>query len=130
MRIAGRELPEQKQIWIALTYIHGIGRSLAYKILQEAGVSPFTKTQDLDDNTLTRIRNIIENRYVVEGRLRQQLRNNIKRLKEIKSYRGIRHERRLPVRGQRTRTNTRTVKGNVRITAAGTSSKKSAPSPT
>lgn len=116
MRISGINIPDNKRIEIALTYIYGIGRPSAGVILRNAGVSADKRAKDLTPEEVNKIKNVLEN-YKIEGELRQMIRQNIQRLKEIKSYRGIRHVRRLPVRGQRTRTNSRTVRGNVRKTA-------------
>ena len=110
-RIAGVDLPLNKRIEIGLTYIFGIGRSLATKIVTDAGISPDRKVRDLTDEDTTKIRKLIEEDYNVEGDLRQEVSINIKRLMEIGSYRGFRHRRGLPVRGQRTHTNARTRKG-------------------
>lgn len=110
-RIAGVDLPRDKRVEVGLTYIFGIGRSRSNKILQEAGVNPDTRVKDLTEEEVTKLRNIIEKSYVVEGDLRREIGMNIKRLKEINCYRGIRHRRGLPVRGQRTKTNARTRKG-------------------
>ncbi len=110
-RIAGVDLPKNKRIEIALTYIYGIGLSSSFKILKEANVDPSIKVKDLKDQEVERIRKIIEKNYKVEGALKVEVSENIKRLKEIQSYRGIRHIKGLPVRGQRTRTNARTRKG-------------------
>lgn len=129
-RIAGVDIPENKNIDIALTYIYGIGKTLSHGILERANIDLFTKAGSLTESQLNALRKLIEDECTVEGALRQKIRENIKRLKEIRGYRGIRHERRLPVRGQQTKTNSRTVRGNVRKTAAGTSAKKSQPSPT
>lgn len=129
-RIAGVDIPENKNIDIALTYIYGIGRSVAHKILESAQIEKHLKAKNLSEIQANALRKIIEEKVTVEGALRQQVREDIKRLKEIRSYRGVRHERRLPVRGQQTRTNGRSVRGNVRKTAAGTSAKKSQPAPT
>ncbi len=116
VRIAGVNLPENKRIEIALTYIYGIGRSLSNKILETVGISPDKHTRDLTYKEVNTLKEFIEKNYKVEGDLRRIVYTNIKRLKEIGSYRGIRHAKRLPVRGQRTKTNSRTVRGNVRIT--------------
>lgn len=116
LRIAGVIIPEQKRIEAALPYIYGIGPSLSKKILAEAKVDPNTRTKDLSADAANAIRQIIEKMYKVEGDLRREVRSNIKRLVDIKAYRGVRHAKRLPVRGQHTRTNTRTVRGNVRRT--------------
>ncbi len=110
-RIAGVDLPLNKRIEIGLTYIFGIGRSLATKIVTDAGISPDRKVRDLNDEETTKIRKLIEDDYIVEGDLRQEVSVNIKRLMEIGSYRGFRHRRGLPARGQRTHTNARTRKG-------------------
>ncbi|KYO63907.1 MULTISPECIES: 30S ribosomal protein S13 [Thermovenabulum] len=110
-RIAGVDLPRDKRVEIALTYIYGIGRSLSNKILKEANVNPDTRVKDLTEKEISKLRDIIEKNYKVEGDLRREVAMNIKRLIEIGCYRGIRHRRGLPVRGQRTRTNARTRKG-------------------
>lgn len=115
-RIAGVTLPKEKRIEIALTYIFGIGRSQSKKILATANISPDTKAKDLSEQETNTLREIIEKKFRVEGDLKREILTNIKRLKEIGSYRGSRHAKNLPVRGQRTRTNTRTVRGNVRRT--------------
>lgn len=110
-RIAGVDLPRDKRIEIALTYIFGIGNASANKILDEAGVSPDTRVRDMTEGEISKLREVIEREYQVEGDLRRQLSMNIRRLMEIGSYRGLRHRRGLPVRGQRTSTNARTRKG-------------------
>jgi len=110
-RIAGVDLPAEKRIDISLTYIFGIGRSAAKKILAETGVDPATKTKNLSEDDTAKLRRVIENTYKVEGALRSEIAGNIKRLMDIGSYRGLRHRRGLPVRGQRTHTNARTRKG-------------------
>lgn len=110
-RIAGVDLPKDKRVEIGLTYIHGIGRSTSRKILREAQVDMNRRIRDLSEEEIIRIRDIIEKRYKVEGDLRREVANNIKRLMEIGCYRGLRHRLGLPVRGQRTRTNARTRKG-------------------
>lgn len=117
VRIAGTTLPNEKRVEIGLTYILGIGRSLANTILNKAKVSPEIRVKDLTEDQANELRNIIEKQYTVEGELRREVMSNIKRLKEIKTYRGIRHSKNLPVRGQRTKTNSRTVRGNVRKTS-------------
>jgi len=127
-RIAGVNIPENKQILIALAYIYGIGRSLASKILAEAKISPSLRAKDLTSEQVNLLREIIEKKYKIEGDLRREVMMAIKRLKDIGAWRGIRHIKRLPVRGQRTRTNTRTVRGNVRKTVG--SGRKQAPEPT
>jgi len=125
MRIGGVDLPNQKRIEIALTYIYGIGRSSANDILDKSQVDADKKVHELTSDEVTRLRNLIESDYVIEGELRQQEKRNIERLKEIGCYRGERHKQGLPVRGQRTRSNARTRKGP-RETVAG---KKEAPTP-
>jgi len=110
-RIAGVDLPKKKRMEIALTYIYGIGKSSARKILEEAGVDPNMKSDDLAAEQINSIRKVIDEKYKVEGELRREVAMNIKRLMEIGCYRGLRHRRGLPVRGQRTRTNARTRKG-------------------
>ena len=117
-RIAGVDLPNSKRIEVALTYIYGLGRTLARKIIEEAGVNPDTRVHKLTDEEIAHLRNIIEKDYKIEGELRTEISMNIKRLIDIGSYRGLRHRRGLPVRGQRTRTNARTRKGK-RKTVAG-----------
>jgi len=116
-RIAGVDLPREKRVEIGLTYIYGIGRSSSNKILAEANVNPDTRIRDLTDDEVARIRDAIEKIVVVEGDLRREIALNIKRLVEIGCYRGIRHRRGLPVRGQRTKTNARTRKGPKRTVA-------------
>ena len=110
-RIAGVDLPPNKRIEIGLTYIYGIGRPQANKILTSTGVSPDTKVRELNDDETNKIRKVIEEQHRVEGDLRKEISFNIKRLMEIGAYRGLRHRRGLPVRGQRTHTNARTRKG-------------------
>ena len=127
MRIAGIDVPEQKQVRISLTYIYGIGNALALKILEKAGVDGMKKTKDLTEKEITDIRNLIEKSYRIEGDLRREIVSHIKRLKEIKSWRGMKHSRNLPVRGQKTKKNSRTVRGNVRKTVG--SGRKDAPGP-
>ncbi|HEY6766834.1 MAG TPA: 30S ribosomal protein S13 [Candidatus Sulfotelmatobacter sp.] len=117
-RIAGVDLPRQKYINIALTYIYGIGQPRAGRILDEAKVEPMKKVQDLSEEEVNRIRTVIEEQGMVEGDLRKEVSLNIKRLIEIGSYRGFRHRRNLPVRGQRTHTNARTRKGPRKGTVA------------
>ena len=114
-RIAGVDLPRQKRIEIALTYIYGIGRTRAHEVLDKAGVPREKRTSDLDDNDVRRIRDVIESDYKVEGDLRREINMNIKRLMDLGCYRGLRHRRSLPVRGQRTSTNARTRKGPRRM---------------
>ena len=115
-RIAGVTLPPNKKIIISLSYIFGIGLTLSRKILEEAKISENAKTDSLNDAEVNKLRDIIENKYRVEGELKREILLNIKRLKEIGTYRGSRHAKGLPVRGQRTKTNNRTVRGNVRKT--------------
>lgn len=110
-RISGVDLPKNKRMEIALTYIYGIGRSRANEILEKAGVSPNTKTDNLADSEITSIRNIIDKEHKVEGDLRREVSMSLKRLMDIGTYRGLRHRKGLPVRGQRTSTNARTRKG-------------------
>ncbi len=110
-RIAGVDLPRNKRVEIALTYIYGIGRSRSQEILRTTGINPDKKVQDLTEDEITRLRDAVERNYRVEGDLRREVQMNIKRLIDIGTYRGIRHKRNLPVRGQRTRTNARTRRG-------------------
>jgi small subunit ribosomal protein S13 len=117
-RIAGVNLPVNKRIEIALTYIFGVGRSTAQKILEETKIDPGTPTKDLTEDEVIRLREAVENREV-EGDLRRERSQNVKRLMEIGSYRGLRHRRGLPVRGQRTKTNARGRKGPRRLSIAG-----------
>ena len=116
-RIAGVDLPREKRVEIGLTYIYGIGRPTATLILEKAGINPDTRVKDLTEEEAGKIRKIIDEEYLVEGDLRREVSLNIKRLMEIGCYRGIRHRRQLPVRGQRTRTNARTRKGPRRTVA-------------
>lgn len=116
-RISGVDLPREKRVEIGLTYIYGIGRSSSNKILTKAGVNPDTRVRDLSDDEVARIRDAIDSMQTVEGDLRREVALNIKRLVEIGSYRGIRHRRGLPVRGQKTKTNARTRKGPKRTVA-------------
>ena len=110
-RIAGVDLPRDKRVEIGLTYIYGIGRTSADRILKEAGVNPDTRCRDLTDDEVKRLSAVIDESQVVEGDLRREIAMNIKRLQEIGCYRGIRHRKGLPVRGQKTKTNARTSKG-------------------
>ena len=110
-RIAGIDIPREKRVEIALTYIYGIGLSTSQKVLAQANVNPDTRVRDLTDEQVNRLRDIIDRRYTVEGDLRRETAMNIKRLGEIGSYRGLRHRRNLPVRGQRTKTNARQRRG-------------------
>jgi small subunit ribosomal protein S13 len=125
-RVAGIEIPPNKVAWVSLTYVFGIGNTLSHRILKDAGVDPQARIKDLNEDQLARINSIVDKNYVTEGSLRRVIAQNIQRLKEIGCYRGSRHRRGLPVRGQRTRTNARTRKGP-RKTVAG---KKQAKSPT
>ena len=123
-RILGVDIPNDKVISISLTYLFGIGKATSNRICKEVKVEPLVKTRDLNDEEISRITSIIEKRLVVEGQLRRQISQNIQRLKDIACYRGLRHRRGLPVRGQRTRSNARTRKGP-RRTVAGKKSIKS-----
>ena len=116
-RISGVDIPADKQIGISLTYIKGIGRTLAGDLLNKVGIDHTVKARDLTEEELSRIASTLEDEYVIEGRLRRELQQNITRLKEINSYRGMRHNRGLPVRGQRTKTNSRTRKGPRKVVA-------------
>jgi small subunit ribosomal protein S13 len=127
-RIAGVDLPRDKRVQVALTYIYGIGRSRANEILQITGVSPDSRVRSLTDEEVTRLREVIDRNYKVEGDLRRDVAMDIRRLVEIGSYRGLRHRRGLPVRGQRTRTNARTRKGP-RKTVGRSRAKAAAPAP-
>jgi small subunit ribosomal protein S13 len=117
IRIAGVTIPNEKRVEIALTYIYGIGRTHANEILDLAKIDPNTRVKNLAEEETNKLREIIEKKYKVEGDLRREVLGNVKRLKEISSYRGLRHAKGLPVRGQRTKTNNRTVRGNVRKTS-------------
>lgn len=125
VRIAGINIPDQKRVEIALTYIYGIGITTSRKILHELSINIDTRSKDLSIEDANRLRDFIEKKYRVEGELRHAVKMNVKRLKEISCYRGSRHQKGLPVRGQRTKTNTRTIRGNVRKTM-GSGRKKSA----
>jgi small subunit ribosomal protein S13 len=116
-RIAGVDLPSNKRVEVALTYIYGIGRSNAQKIVQESGVDPDTRVHKMTDEEIAKLRGIIEKNYKIEGELRTGISMNIKRLIDIGSYRGLRHRKAMPVRGQRTRTNARTRKGKKKTVA-------------
>ncbi|CDE04323.1 30S ribosomal protein S13 [Anaerotruncus sp. CAG:390] len=116
-RIAGVDIPNQKRVEIALTYIYGIGRKSANDILEKTGIDPDTRAKDLTEEQIAKLRDEIENNYVVEGDLRRDVALNIKRLVEINCYRGVRHRKGLPVRGQRTKTNARTRKGPAKTIA-------------
>jgi small subunit ribosomal protein S13 len=117
-RIAGVDLPRDKRVEVSLTYIYGIGRSTSQQILNQTGISPDTRVRDLAEPEVARLREVIDRNYRVEGDLRREVAMNIKRLQEIGCYRGIRHRKGLPVRGQRTRTNARQKRG-ARKTVAG-----------
>ncbi len=123
-RIAGLDLPKNKNIWIALTYIYGIGKSLSSSILKEAGIEYNRKVEGLKEDELAIIRKIIENKYKVGGDLKKDEKTNIKRLIDTNCYRGMRHKKGLPVRGQRTHTNARTRKGPRRQTVGGLKKKE------
>ena len=126
-RIAGVNIPKEKQIETALTYIYGIGRSSSRKILKELGINPQLRASELKSEEVNKLKDIIEKNYKIEGGLRRERMMNIKRLRDIGSWRGLRHLKGLPVRGQRTRTNTRTIRGNVRKTVG--SGRKPPPEP-
>jgi small subunit ribosomal protein S13 len=121
-RISGVTIPTEKQVWVSLTYVHGIGQKSAYDILSAAKVESTVRVKDLTDAEIGRIQEIINETYVVEGELQRTVTGNIKRLKDIKAYRGIRHGQNLPSRGQRTKTNARTRRGK-KITVGGTAKK-------
>lgn len=123
-RIAGVDVPGKKRVVVSLTYIYGIGRTSSSKILASAGIGESVRADDLTEADLAKIRSVIEASYKVEGDLRREIQGNIKRLKDLGSYRGMRHIRHLPCRGQRTHTNARTAKGRKRVAIAG---KKQAP---
>ena len=116
-RISGVDLPREKRVEIGLTYVYGIGRTSAKKILEETGINPDTRVKDLTEEEIGKIRDAIDANFTVEGDLRREVALNIKRLVEIGSYRGLRHRKGLPVRGQRTKTNARTRKGPKRTIA-------------
>jgi small subunit ribosomal protein S13 len=113
-RIAGVDIPREKRVIVSLTYIHGIGPATAAKVVTAAGVAPDTRVRDLTEDEVTRVRDIIDKRYRVEGDVRREVSMNIKRLMEIGAYRGVRHRRNLPARGQRTKTNARQRRGSRR----------------
>jgi len=123
VRIAGVNIPNDKRVEIALTYIHGIGRTRSNKILTDTKVNKDTRVKDLKETEVNTLREVIEKKYTVEGDLRREVASNIKRLKEIGCYRGLRHIKHLPVRGQSTKNNNRTVRGNKRMTAVSGKSK-------
>jgi small subunit ribosomal protein S13 len=117
MRIFGVNIPDNKRIEIALTYVYGVGRTVSNRALVAAKVDNNKRAKDVTSEEILRIQNWLETNFPVEGELRQRIKTDINRLKELQTYRGVRHMRRLPVRGQRTKTNSRTVRGNVRKTA-------------
>jgi small subunit ribosomal protein S13 len=117
MRVSGVQIPDNKKISIALRYLYGVGPLVAEEILATAKIDPLKKAKDLTPDEIGKIQGIIEKKYKIEGELRQIVRQNIGRLKDIKAYRGLRHMHRLPTRGQRTKTNSRTLRGNTRKTA-------------
>ncbi|MDA0837206.1 MAG: 30S ribosomal protein S13 [Planctomycetota bacterium] len=116
-RLQGVDIPNDKRIDVSITYIYGIGRAVAKAILKEAGIPGETRASDLSEDEISRLAGIIENNYIVEGELRRSVQQNVARLRDIGCYRGLRHRRGLPVRGQRTRTNARTRKGPRRATS-------------
>jgi small subunit ribosomal protein S13 len=124
-RIAGVEVPGNKQVWASLRYIYGIGTTMSYKILTQTAINPLTRTDNLTEEEVNRLREVIAKTFTVEGELKKEEAQNIRRLIEIGSYRGVRHRRSLPVRGQRTRTNARTRRGS-RKTVAGRGQKRGA----
>lgn len=126
-RISGVTIPNDKHVWVALTYIYGIGPKTSYNILGAAKIEPSVRVKDLTDAEISRIQDVINDKYVVEGELQRIVSGNIKRLKDIKAYRGLRHIANLPAHGQRTKTNARTRRGK-RVTVGGT--KQKAPSKT
>jgi small subunit ribosomal protein S13 len=121
-RISGVTIPNEKQVWVALTYIYGIGEKTSREILSQAKVETSVRVKDLNDGELSRIQEVISEKYTVEGELQRIVSGNIKRLKDIKSYRGARHTANLPSRGQRTKTNARTRRGK-KVTVGGTAKK-------
>ena len=121
-RIAGVNIPDNKQVWVSLTNIYGIGPKTSYGILQAASVEPTVRVKDLTDSEISKIQDVITANYAVEGDLQRTVTDNIKRLRDINSYRGLRHKANLPARGQRTRTNARTKRGK-RVTVGGTAKK-------
>ena len=117
MRISGVNIPDEKQLHVALTYIYGVGPVISQEVLKTTGIEVTRRAKTLTSDEVGKIQGILEKKYHVEGELRQLVRRNVERMKELGTYRGARHSRRLPVRGQRTRTNSRTIRGNVRKTA-------------
>ena len=126
-RVLGVHIPDEKKIEIALTYVYGIGRTLSKEILKQANISLDKKAKDLTQDELSKIKEVVETNYLVEGDLKRDIMMNVKRLKDINTWRGQRHSKKLPVRGQTTRVNSRTVRGNKRTTVG--SGRKAAPSP-
>jgi len=126
-RISGVNIPDNKQVWVALTYIYGIGPKASADILQKADIQPITRVKNLTDSEMSRLQEVISSDYTVEGELQRIVTGNIKRLRDINAYRGLRHAANLPARGQRTKTNARTKRGK-RVTVGGTA--KKAPSKT
>jgi len=124
-RIAGVDIPNEKQVWVSLQYIYGIGRTTSFKILEQTSIKPDTKVSKLTEEEVNRLREVIDKGYRIEGELRKEIDLNIKRLMDTGSYRGLRHRRGLPVRGQRTRTNARTKRGT-RKTVAGRGQRRGA----
>jgi len=122
-RIAGLDIPNDKQVWVSIQYLYGIGRTRSLELLEKLKISPEIRVRDLSEEEINRIREIVDKEYTVEGDLRKEVDLNIKRLIEIGSYRGMRHRRSLPARGQRTRTNARTKRGS-RKTVAGRGQKR------
>jgi len=123
VRIAGVNIPNEKRVEIALTYIFGVGLKRSQKILATAKVDKNIRVEDLNEEDVNTIREIVEKKFIVEGDLRREVQSNIKRLKDISCWRGQRHAKRLPVRGQRTKTNSRTIRGNKRVTMGSGKSK-------
>ncbi len=118
MRIAGINIPDEKRIEIALTYIYGVGLTTSRRILAEVKIDPNARAKDISPTEVNKIKEVLDKGFKIEGELRQAVKSNIARLKDIQSYRGTRHAKHLPVRGQRTKTNSRTVRGNIRKTAS------------
>ncbi len=121
-RISGVTIPSEKQVWVSLTYVYGIGPKTSHNILAAAKVEPTVRTKDLTDAETSRIQDVINNKYTVEGELQRMVSTNVKRLIDIKAYRGLRHAAKLPSRGQRTKTNARTRRGR-KVTVGGTAKK-------